>query len=157
MSIRDHLPAAPGSRLAYAYRAIEREEAHENRAAEERQRERSAKLQEQRDGAENMAFITGRAAALTQAELFATASMLGDLEDAAEERRRTQGTVEKHKFGEPAEILSRADLLQERANILRAQRDELHRSENLRAAVDAARAKLESRVAARRGSSRSAA
>ena len=100
------------------------------------------------DAVENAAYVSGRQP-LTQAELFATVSALGDLEDAAEERQRSGYRADKHPFGDIAEVVPREVRLEEAAANLRSQRDALRRNEDSRLAVDRERAKAESRVAAR--------
>lgn len=138
-TIFDQLPQ-PGSGLERAYRAIQLEEQRDRNAEQEREAEIARRQQDHEDAISFMQ-LSGRAVP-TQSEWFATVAALSDMEDAREERARGDGHA-------------RADQLEERANILRAQRDDLRRFENSRLAVDRARAKAEAAVSARYSSRRS--
>lgn len=153
MSVRDFLPAPAGSRLEYAFRMQDLEESRERKAAEARTAERAAVWQDRVDAAENGAFINGRQP-LTHLEVLQTVSRLADIEEAAAERRDAP-RAPAHRFGEPAELVSRADRLEEQAAQLRSQRDALRRFEDSGLAVAAARTKADAVVASRshRGSS----
>ncbi len=132
-TIFDQLPQ-PGSGLERAYRAMALEDQRIDQAEKERQEAAAAHQQEHED---QIAFmeLTGRHVPTT-AEWLATVAALSDMEDARQERARGDGH-------------SRADRLEERANILRAQRNELRQYEDTRLAVERARVKAEAAVRAR--------